>query len=144
MLPFGTAFFFLLKQWCTFLLVLLVTGKLPYFLGYESKLSLVFEIKRREKTIVILFQKYKGGCSDSNLSTSWERGSRWGQRAPILFLSMSGQRIPWAWLDALHRLEQLVGIIRESTGHLPSNTLSKERVCKKRVSIISMEKLQKK
>lgn len=69
----------------------LSTGSTSYrksthsFLGYESKLSLVFEMKRREKTIVILFQKYKG--------VFWLKISRppeefkVRQRAPTLFLS---------------------------------------------------------
>ena len=97
--PLGLHFFLIKKQWCgTFLLVLLVTGKLPSFLGYESKLPLVFWGEEKRKTIVILFQKFKRGCSDSNLSTSWEKFKMRADGSYSVPSSWVGRRIP-----GLHR-----------------------------------------
>ena len=101
------------KQLCgTFLLGLLVTEQLPYFLSCENKLFSVFWGEQKRKTIVILFQKFKWWCSDSNLSTSWEK-FKVGRERPLRSSPGEGAGGYLGSIDALHRLEQLVCIIRE-------------------------------
>ena len=134
--------FFIKKQWCTFLLVLLVTGKLPSFLGYESKLSLVFWDEEKRKTIVILFKNIKGGVL-TQISRPPERSSRWGQRAPTLFLSRwAGRRIP-----GLHRRAASPGAAGWynpwECRHLPQIHSVKSESARKEASIISKWKSYK-
>lgn len=61
-------------------------------------LPLVFWGEEKRKTIVILFQKFKRGCSDSNLSTSWEKSKMRAEGSYSVPSSWAGRRIP-----GLHR-----------------------------------------